>query len=416
MAQLFSICWLTLVFLRPATSGSVQDSCLRSYNVSRGLSLHSQSFEAGAELLSSSLVQSSQACLDECCSILGCNLALWQETAVQGKHICLLVNCLSANQPVCTFTPRPGFQVSTRFLPAHRSIDPTGSPQVDCLSPSKTGPCRASFPRWFYNVSSKMCKGFIYGGCLPNGNNFKSEQDCLKHCQGVTAPASNYVPVSSRSVIGLKDCSTPCVASQFQCADGCCIARQLLCDGTTRCLDKSDDSYCQAVRDSYDWLTKKQGPSLQDNEHLPEPQKHQSNVDDQDSCFALAVTGKCRASFPRWYYNPGSRACERFTYGGCGGNKNNYPSESACMARCSGKADNSKQDHGGNFNTQHHPEAPHRVPAISMVILLSICVLVLLGGVIYFIVKLTKSDPVASYQRAPHGEDKENLISTVQNL
>ncbi|XP_048474152.1 kunitz-type protease inhibitor 2-like [Rhincodon typus] len=346
-------------------------------------------------------------------------------------------------------------------------------PRVDCLSPSKTGPCRAWFRRWFYDVSSKTCKVFTYGGCLPNGNNFQSELDCLKHCRGITVPASNSVPVSSRSIMGLKDCSTPCFASQFQCADGCCIPRSLLCDGTTRCLDKSDDSYCQAVRDNYDWLTKKQDPSLQDNERctapkkvgrcrasfprwyydlesqtcqefiyggckgnrnnfvsehqclvacaglkerLPEPQKHQSKMDDRDFCFAPAVTGKCRASFPRWYYNPGSRACERFTYGGCGGNKNSYTSESACLARCSGKADNSKQDHDGNFDTQHHPEAPHRVPAISMVILLSICVLVLLGGVIYFIVKLTKTDPVVSYQRAPHGEDKENLISTVQNL
>ena len=44
--------------------------------------------------------------------------------------------------------------------------------------------------------------------------------------------------------------------------------------------------------------------------------------------------GPCRARVSRWYFNPRSGSCQRFTYGGCGGNDNNFDSRSRCNAVC----------------------------------------------------------------------------------
>lgn len=46
------------------------------------------------------------------------------------------------------------------------------------------------------------------------------------------------------------------------------------------------------------------------------------------------MTGRCRASFPRWYFDKDSQTCKMFIYGGCGGNRNNYLLEEECLVQC----------------------------------------------------------------------------------
>ncbi|XP_069317567.1 kunitz-type protease inhibitor 1 isoform X1 [Eulemur rufifrons] len=54
----------------------------------------------------------------------------------------------------------------------------------------------------------------------------------------------------------------------------------------------------------------------------------------EDYCLASNKVGRCRGSFPRWYYDPTEQMCKSFTYGGCLGNKNNYLREEECMLAC----------------------------------------------------------------------------------
>jgi len=47
------------------------------------------------------------------------------------------------------------------------------------------------------------------------------------------------------------------------------------------------------------------------------------------------ITGRCRAMLNRWSWNPESLECEKFVFGGCDGNGNNYPSRKKCEKKCS---------------------------------------------------------------------------------
>ncbi|CAI9597847.1 unnamed protein product [Staurois parvus] len=53
-------------------------------------------------------------------------------------------------------------------------------------------------------------------------------------------------------------------------------------------------------------------------------------------CVEMPETGSCRASFSRWYYDPLSKKCMGFTYGGCNGNGNNFMYEEECEEFCRG--------------------------------------------------------------------------------
>lgn len=51
-------------------------------------------------------------------------------------------------------------------------------------------------------------------------------------------------------------------------------------------------------------------------------------------CLASSKVGRCRGSFPRWFYDPKEQICKSFVYGGCLGNKNNYLREEECKLAC----------------------------------------------------------------------------------
>ncbi|KAM6988663.1 amyloid beta precursor like protein 2 isoform 8-T8 [Tautogolabrus adspersus] len=57
-----------------------------------------------------------------------------------------------------------------------------------CTLEAETGPCRASMPRWHFDMSQKKCVRFIYGGCAGNRNNFDSEDYCMAVCKRLTMP------------------------------------------------------------------------------------------------------------------------------------------------------------------------------------------------------------------------------------
>ena len=51
-------------------------------------------------------------------------------------------------------------------------------------------------------------------------------------------------------------------------------------------------------------------------------------------CSEAPHAGECWGSADRWYYNITRAACSQFRYTGCGGNRNNFKTESECLADC----------------------------------------------------------------------------------
>ena len=52
-------------------------------------------------------------------------------------------------------------------------------------------------------------------------------------------------------------------------------------------------------------------------------------------CLLPRVAGPCYAYFPRYFYNSLTKRCERFIYGGCRGNANNFVTIQQCQRQCS---------------------------------------------------------------------------------
>ena len=65
------------------------------------------------------------------------------------------------------------------------------------------------------------------------------------------------------------------------------------------------------------------------------------------------VIGWCRARLPRWTYDKHSRKCEKFYYGGCRGDANNFMNKRACENVC------------GSGNYKHCPNAYPHNPTMS---------------------------------------------------
>ena len=60
----------------------------------------------------------------------------------------------------------------------------------------------------------------------------------------------------------------------------------------------------------------------------------QNNSPPADVCRLPADVGRCKAAFPRYYFDGLSGTCKEFAYGGCGGNANNFQTKWKCENRC----------------------------------------------------------------------------------
>ncbi|XP_024078433.1 chelonianin, partial [Terrapene carolina triunguis] len=56
--------------------------------------------------------------------------------------------------------------------------------------------------------------------------------------------------------------------------------------------------------------------------------------DKRDICRLPPEKGPCKGKMPRFFYNPASKTCESFIYGGCQGNKNNFKTKAECVRAC----------------------------------------------------------------------------------
>ncbi|XP_057685045.1 kunitz-type protease inhibitor 2-like [Corythoichthys intestinalis] len=230
-----------------------------------------------------------------------------------------------------------------------------------CSLPKEVGPCRASFPRFYYNSSNQACLEFVYGGCQGNGNNFVSLAKCESTCGQVSGSAtptpspalaesfemqqhsqprkSNYGDIIEDKVVSAQEYAERCEAAPMV---GPCKAafRSWYYDSDERRCKMFIYGGCRGNKNNYN----SQESCLQacHVRVVPAPRKlrpSDSSSVTEEECMSSPDPGPCRAAFPKFYYHAESDSCKPFIYGGCHGNSNRYESAEDCLARCSGFAD-----------------------------------------------------------------------------
>jgi len=78
-----------------------------------------------------------------------------------------------------------------------------------CTAPAVTGTCEAYFERWYHDVTTGLCRPFVYGGCDGNANNYETFEQCQKACPG---GAPNYDACKA---------PTDCVVASVGCCGVC---------------------------------------------------------------------------------------------------------------------------------------------------------------------------------------------------
>ena len=51
-----------------------------------------------------------------------------------------------------------------------------------CSLPKMVGVCKASFTNYYFNMETKKCEEFVYGGCGGNANRFETMEECAQVC------------------------------------------------------------------------------------------------------------------------------------------------------------------------------------------------------------------------------------------
>ncbi|KAK0151562.1 Low-density lipoprotein receptor-related protein 11 [Merluccius polli] len=84
--------------------------------------------------------------------------------------------------------------------------------QDPCAASPIVGPCKGTFPRWYYDREAGECKHFLYGGCQGNHNNFLQESDCVNECiqkgpifKPSTVPSTPTPTTKQSNTEGLKE-------------------------------------------------------------------------------------------------------------------------------------------------------------------------------------------------------------------
>ena len=76
-------------------------------------------------------------------------------------------------------------QESSNLKMSPKMADASPPPPPDsCLVPYDAGPCRASFPMFYFDFVTHTCRPFNYGGCRGNSNRYNSAAVCLARCSG----------------------------------------------------------------------------------------------------------------------------------------------------------------------------------------------------------------------------------------
>ncbi|KAK2161324.1 hypothetical protein NP493_1590g00049 [Ridgeia piscesae] len=215
-----------------------------------------------------------------------------------------------------------------------------------CQLPKLPGPCKGSFLSWFYNVKTKKCETFIYGGCKGNGNRFKSKAECEKKCKPVVCSPimclmycefgfqlnSDGCPICK--------CLLPCQDVKCKSDEKCIVIKKR--PPKAKCVKRVKPGTCPALPKTPPVRCAKPRHKCADDSDCPRRKKCCVNICLARTCVNPAVDvcqlphrrGSCRKRLLRWYFDKRWNTCRKFVYRGCRGNGNRFETRQQCETKC----------------------------------------------------------------------------------
>ncbi|CAL1535468.1 unnamed protein product [Lymnaea stagnalis] len=192
-----------------------------------------------------------------------------------------------------------------------------------CYLKSDSGNCKESHTRYHYDPYSRHCYTFHYSGCGGNDNNFDTRETCERSCTQVKT-LGGAVPEPKDDICNQKaeigDCKAMHFKYYYDATSGACTNFYYGgCGGNGNRFNTKEECEARCKPGTQDT---KQGTAL--------------DASKVKVCLKEPATGTCRASLTRYFYDHITGKCSTFTYGGCGGNENNFMTEPDCESACAG--------------------------------------------------------------------------------
>ncbi|MEE6489877.1 hypothetical protein FKM82_015709 [Ascaphus truei] len=221
------------------------------------------------------------------------------------------------------------------------------------------GSCKASLERFYFNIYTRKCEHFEYGGCGGNENNFETKEECREKCV-IKEPSLEDPPKKGRKKIpqGMPEF---CLQEEDP---GICrgyLSRYFYNRMSKKC-EKFKYGGCLGNRNNFMTVDECQTTCeilshsyllVQPEENIePEnisfssntPATSKLNYSGSPMCLAPATRGTCNTKERRFYFNHLSGKCHPFLYSGCGGTENNFISRKSCMKVCKKGKNRGQQD------------------------------------------------------------------------
>jgi len=333
---------------------------------------------------------------DTYCETVDCGLQLYHSKLIQGCQPIFTEGSCCPVDWLCPDQLSPVSPLKITSPPAPPSDGSKSASDSDrCLLPKDSGPCKKlSPPQFYFDITTRQCLSFSYGGCRGNENRFDLLEDCVSSCEVFMSSNKEEVPVDDKRC---EEPKKPGVCRGYQqrwwhnketggceqfiftgcqgnennfespedCEVACRVTKQSIagkdpiCNSEVKigsCRSRLEKYYydqqsgtcklflysgCQGGENMFDTISQcvqsclpQTSMELEPLARSLEPQK----LFLSDPCEQDKTVGPCRRASPRWFYNKATSACEEFLYGGCRGNENNFESSEACSSRCATKS------------------------------------------------------------------------------
>uniref|UniRef100_A0A914Z9D6 BPTI/Kunitz inhibitor domain-containing protein n=1 Tax=Panagrolaimus superbus TaxID=310955 RepID=A0A914Z9D6_9BILA len=183
-----------------------------------------------------------------------------------------------------------------------------------CLQSKASGIGTASLRRWYFDVISKQCNGFIFKGYQGNQNNFLTFEACRRQCQAIN-PCDYGIPYGFESVQGSQRCNPTTTST---------------CPPQYYCHSSSVDTVCCPLFNGTTFIN-----NATNSQHIsPIVGERQGSRKYISPCLLNILPGNGGMNLNRWAFNPSMNKCISFVYKGSGGNQNNFLTKNDCINTC----------------------------------------------------------------------------------